>query len=629
MSARGPDPTAFADRALRDALLRFLLRERAAQHDGLDATYSLPVPARVDAGDAIAGATLDRWTTERTFELRAPFDHSGFRPGDRLRIGSGDEPESAPEVGLLENGGGRLVLEVPAYGGDRAAVERAMREATTSAAGIVLDRAPVDMIRPLTDALFRVFDGRGAVERSIRELLALRLAQTLSPGALAEAQASLAKLAARGYALETAQAEAFARSWAALPYQLVQGPPGTGKTFLLALLLAALAWRGERILVTAHTHLAVDNVMAALARIVAAMRKPLRLIRVTRQPGGLDPSLGVERAATARQVALGSGAERNAGAIVGATLLAALPFADRSPFHRVVFDEAAQVPLPHALCALLAAPRWLFFGDDCQLGPVVVGEHDDGLASRSVFAHLRQSAEPTLLDRTYRMNDAVCEFPSKAFYGGTLRPSPAAAARRFAHAPSGSRFDAILAPSPGAVLVRIAHEGFRTHCPPEVHAAADLAEELLARQGLSPDELAIVAPFRVQNRAIARELSARLPPGARLPVIDTVERIQGQEREAVIVSLTCSDPDALRENTAFFFSANRLCVTLTRARTKLVVLGSPHLLRTFPRDLEGLQRLDLFHRLFAELPAFDWPAEPPPSGAAPAHAGPGADDPAR
>ncbi len=157
------------------------------------------------------------------------------------------------------------------------------------------------------------------------------------------------------------------------------------------------------------------------------------------------------------------------------------------------------------------------------------------------------------------------------------------------------------------MLVILAHEGYQRHCPPEVRAATDLAEDLL-RRGLPAHELAVVSPFRVQNREIERELRRRLAPGAALPVVDTVERIQGQEREAVIVSLACSDPDALRRDASFFFSANRLNVTLTRARTKLVVIGSPRMLATYPRTHAGLAQVDLFHRLFQELPRVDWTA---------------------
>lgn len=45
----------------------------------------------------------------------------------------------------------------------------------------------------------------------------------------------------------------------------VWGPPGTGKTYVIARLIAALAERGERVLVTSHTHAAIDEAMYKVA----------------------------------------------------------------------------------------------------------------------------------------------------------------------------------------------------------------------------------------------------------------------------------------------------------------------------------------------------------------------------
>jgi DNA replication ATP-dependent helicase Dna2 len=272
----------------------------------------------------------------------------------------------------------------------------------------------------------------------------------------------------------------------------------------------------------------------------------------------------------------------------------------------VVFDEAAQVPLAFAPCAMAVGARFLFVGDHRQMGPIMLGDHDDPLARASVFEYLADAYPPAFLDTTYRMNQGINAFPSRAFYGARLVPHPSARDREFPRVEGGA-FDEVLDPRVAAVLVTIHHEGFRTRSAPEARAVADLAAEMLTRQRLPPGDLAVVAPYRQQVREIRTLLHRALDPlRIPLPVVDTVERIQGQEREAVIVSLTASDPEHLSgEQAAFFFSPNRLNVTLTRARTKLVVFASGHLFRAFPPSFEELRNADLFKRLYRELPRVD------------------------
>jgi superfamily I DNA and/or RNA helicase len=77
-----------------------------------------------------------------------------------------------------------------------------------------------------------------------------------------------------------------------------------------------------------------------------------------------------------------------------------------------------------------------------------------------------------------------------------------------------------------------------------------------------------------------------------LPIIDTVERLQGAERDIILFSLTTSDPDHLES--LFLNNPNRFNVAITRARHKLVVVGSRAFFTRVPRTETGL----LAHRCF-------------------------------
>ena len=85
----------------------------------------------------------------------------------------------------------------------------------------------------------------------------------------------------------------------------------------------------------------------------------------------------------------------------------------------------------------------------------------------------------------------------------------------------------------------------------------------------------MVSPHHVQIRAIVAALEERRG-WSHPPFVDTVDKMQGRESQAVVVSYGVADSDyALREG-EFIYSLNRLNVSLTRARAKaLVFLPEP------------------------------------------------------
>jgi DNA replication ATP-dependent helicase Dna2 len=95
----------------------------------------------------------------------------------------------------------------------------------------------------------------------------------------------------------------------------------------------------------------------------------------------------------------------------------------------------------------------------------------------------------------------------------------------------------------------------------------------------------VVSPHRAQNRAIRRELRALRDWSAR-PFVDTVDKMQGQEAEAVIVSYGVADPEYALQKAEFIYSLNRLNVAATRARSKTIVCLTAPLLQGSPAVLD-------------------------------------------
>ena len=577
--------------SLSDRLSRLLHREHHAILLGHRDLMTLPLDERVERGDSLAGLSYLGEATGGRFRLRCNDNLAKFRSGDSLRLGNGEKTEGARGLGVtyesFDDASGTLVVARDSFRTDGA---------FDPGLPLQLDPEAQSLTGLALEALARLHAGRSASSRTALAVLEETAVRSLDPARQAAGSAL-----ARAYvpALDSSQQEAFVESVAASPVTLVQGPPGTGKTYVLARIVSALASQGARVLVASYTHRAVNNAL----RMVALADPSLSVVKAGKASAADDlRGTNVAVVPSIRRLPAGRDPRR----VVGATLFGLKAVWEEDAFDVVVLDEAAQIPLAYAACALLAAPRYVFVGDHRQLGPIVQGRHPDPLAVTSLFEHAAVAYRPTLLRTTYRMNAELAAFPSRMFYDGRLAPEAGVAEARFRYT-AGGPYDALFDPERSAVLALVSHEGYRTRCEPEARIVAGLVIDRIVRQKGNPRDLAVVSPFRAQLRLIRtlvkRGLDAAGYSGA-LPVIDTVERIQGQERDLVIVSLVASDPDHLAgEAAAFFYSGNRLNVTITRARTKLIVVASPLAFTAFPKTLAGLADVERFRRLKRELPS--------------------------
>ena len=82
--------------------------------------------------------------------------------------------------------------------------------------------------------------------------------------------------------------------------------------------------------------------------------------------------------------------------------------------------------------------------------------------------------------------------------------------------------------------------------------------------------LFIVSPHHAQIQAIRQSLSSGREWRTE-PFVGTVDKMQGQECEAVVVSYGVSDAEYALGEREFIYSLNRLNVAVTRAKAKTVV----------------------------------------------------------
>jgi DNA replication ATP-dependent helicase Dna2 len=247
-------------------------------------------------------------------------------------------------------------------------------------------------------------------------------------------------------------------------------------------------------------------------------------------------------------------------------------------FDRALIDEAGQLDEPSTLAAISLGNRFILCGDHQQLSPIVrsressKGPPETWGLDRSLFERLLlrgPSLAVSKLRIQYRMNDGIQDIVSRVFYSGMLKAAEEVANRKLSI--EGDNLDMgglgdVLDPDRPVIFVDTPSKGTGKTSPEEAQVASIITGELI-RRGVGPESIGIITPYRAQQ-ALIREYLTRIgfpTPGL---IVNTVDRFQGGEREVIILSLSRSD-----NVTSFLADRKRLNVSLSRARSKLILIG--------------------------------------------------------
>ena len=392
-----------------------------------------------------------------------------------------------------------------------------------------------------------------------------------------------------GFELNESQEDAIYYAIKQPSLRLIQGPPGTGKTFILSCIAQIMAKVGKETAIVAKTHQAVNNALNK----VKSLWPELNVCKIGQElrSDGLNENVinfGTYKDYLNWRKTKG---RRQFADVVGMTLQAAtVNMCLRNTGFKpeiVLVDESSQIPLAEAaIIGASGAGTIIFIGDDRQMPPIFLESLEKDPLSVSIFEYIAK-LHPTIkdvLDVTYRMNDEICTFISDHFYmpyGIELKSAESASNKRMVldcSEESDERMSEIFGKdSPSIVSFNATDEmedtSWQEENTDEALFAAQVASVAM-KYGISTEDIAIVTPFRKQVNSIRNALKYLRIPEDEQPLVDTVERLQGQDVRLIILSFAVSDPVYYNKVKEFILNPNRLNVMISRAKMKVVILKS-------------------------------------------------------
>lgn len=384
------------------------------------------------------------------------------------------------------------------------------------------------------------------------------------------------------------QRRAIFKILSARDYALVLGMPGTGKTSTIVHAVKALITRGASILLTSYTNSAVDNILLKLKQ------QGIDFVRLGREnaihPDLKDHVIEGLGLSTVQELEL----RMSEVHVVAATCLGVThPLLTNRKFDVCIVDEAGQITLPVCLGPLRFADSFVLVGDHYQLPPLVrnAEAREKGLAV-SLFRRLSEAHPQAIavLQCQYRMCAGIMRLCNALIYGDRLRcgsPEVANAQLEFmdnvTHRGPFWLQKAIDAANSVVFLntdMLIAHE-VRTGSSLQNTTEASIVIMVIKRLlevGVDAKDIGVISPYNYQVQHIRRLLG---PDGLAALEVHTIDRFQGRDKDCVLVSFVKSTCRG-KSSSTLLADWHRINVAITRAKKKLILIGSQRTLSATP-----------------------------------------------
>lgn len=403
---------------------------------------------------------------------------------------------------------------------------------------------------------------------------------------------------------------------------VVHGPPGTGKTTTLVEAIFETLRRESQVLVCAQSNMAVDWISEKLVdrginvlrignptrvndkmlsftyerRFEAhpdypqlwSIRKAIRELRQQRKHADSwhQKMDRLKSRATELELRIRSSLFGEARVIASTLTGAANRVLEGEKYSTLFIDEAAQALEAACWIAIRKAGRVILAGDHCQLPPTVksIMALKGGLGKTLMERIVENKpGTVTLLKMQYRMNEQIMKFSSEWFYHGMVESAPTVSHR------------GILDYDTPMMWIDTAECDGKEEFVGENFGRINRAEAELTLQTLQQYlekigkqrileesiDVGIISPYRAQVQLLRKELRKRefFRPYRHLLTVNTVDGFQGQERDIILISLVRSNDGG---DIGFLRDLRRMNVAITRARMKLIILGSSETMTSHP-----------------------------------------------
>jgi len=413
--------------------------------------------------------------------------------------------------------------------------------------------------------------------------------------------------------------------------EVIHGSPGTGKTTTLVELIDQLNRQGRRVLVSAPSNTAVDNIGQRLAaqnidflRVgnnvkvreelipytiegkieESNLKQTIKKMRIQseqlrkmahqykRKFGKdereqrkllLNEVKSIRKEIKALQHYFEESCYEKTNVILGTPIgLYDCQFKEES-YDVLLMDEAGQCLEPLTWTIIPLAKRCILAGDPFQLPPTVISEEAKrkGFNVSLLETFIANGFPVHLLDIQYRMEAVIAEFSNRYFYEGKLKsdkPVMVDSNHLFFYDSAGADYTE-QEDEHSASLYNLEELRF--------------IERLLDAEGIDPKSTVFITPYNGQLQQ-AKDYFKDVP----FQRFSTIDSFQGQEADAIILSLVRSNPN---QQIGFLNDYRRINVAMTRARKQLYIIGDSSTIggdEFYSKLLDYLEEINAYHSVF-------------------------------